>query len=163
MAIIGDATDLDTFAYGGANLLPDRDSYQLATPNGVVASNIAGGLTKLGLQYFNSPANLTVTYFMESVAKINYVKAFLRQNNGEKFIASLAVDYGTVEEYVVQYLGTPQISETGFNGTLRLSLEVQPSFDACMDQFSVDFACMGNDICEIFNLVDEGIKAKPNG
>lgn len=163
MALIGDTSDLNTFAYGGKPLLPDRDSYQLTAPNGVVQSNIAGGLTKLGLQYFNSPAMVSVTYALESLSKIAFVKSFLRNNQGGKFITHLAVDNGAVEPYVVQYLGSPNIQETGFNGFLRLNLEVQPSFDPCYDKFLNDYlACLGDGACEFFDLVTAGVEGKPD-
>lgn len=157
MALQGDTSDLDEFVYGGQPILPEKDSYRVSTPYGVVTSDTAGGLLKSQLQFFNEPYTVNVNYIAVDQFKISYIENFLLRNAGQKFIATLLIG-GVLEEFVVQYLGQPQISQTGFNGNVSLTLQVEPAVDVCYQQFIREFGpCMGNPQ-SVFCYVDEGVK-----
>ena len=61
--------------------------------------------------------------------KVWYMENFLNKNRGQKFIATLLIGNTELEEFVVQYLGRPKISKTGFNGSVSLTLQVEPAID----------------------------------
>jgi len=161
MALIGDTSDLERFQYAGEYILPEKGSYSVTAKSGAVYSEVNGGMTKQQLQFFNQPYYVSVTYFGLDAFKMDYISNFLKRNDGQKFVTQLMIEKSLLEEYVVQVIGDIDWSNTGFNGSISLTLEVEPSVDTCWIQFINDYApCMGNP-CEMFNYVDEGVQALP--
>ena len=161
MALIGDTSDLERFYYAGEYILPERDSYSITAKSGAVYSEVNGGMTKQQLQFLNQPYYVSVTYIALDQFKIDYINNFLKRNDAQKFVTQLMIESGHIEEYVVQVVGDTDSSMTGFNGSIPLTLEVEPAIDTCWVQFINDYApCMGNP-CEFFNIVDEGVQALP--
>lgn len=163
MALIGDTTGLDEFVYAGKPILPEQDSYQLKIPGGVVRSDIAGGLPKSQLQFYNFPYEVTGQYRGLDGFKIAYIENFLDQHRGQKFIAYLLISSGDIEPFIVQYRGDPQVSKTGFNGSTSITFEVEPAIDRCYQKFILDWgACLsGGDITSIATNVNEAVKVWP--
>ena len=161
MALIGDTSDLERFQYAGKYILPEKGSYSVRAKSGAVYSEVNGGMTKQQLQFLNQPYYVSVTYIALDQFKIDYINNFLKRNDGQKFVTQLMIESGHIEEYVVQVVGDTDSSMTGFNGSISLTLEVEPAIDTCWVQFINDYApCMGNP-CEFFNIVDEGVQALP--
>ena len=162
MALVGDTSDLERFKYAGEYILLEKGSYSVTAKSGAVYSETNGGMTKQQLQFLNQPYYVSVTYIALDQFKIDHINNFLRRNDGQKFVTQLMVESGHLEEYVVQVVGdVGGSSMTGFNGSISLTLEVDPSVDACWVQFIKDYApCMGNP-CEMFKYVDEGVQALP--
>ena len=153
MALIGDTTGLSTFA-----LTPEQSGYSLTMADGTTISDISGGLAVKRLQFINAPAEVSCTYVCVSQAAVQYAKGFFRQNMAFKFIANLAIDSYVVEPYVCQLVGTPQWEETGFNGRVKVKLQVQPAPDRCYEQFLIDFyPCWGENIGCIIRDVHDSV------
>lgn len=148
MALVGTTDDLDEFVYAGRPILPEKDSYSVTLQGGVEYSDIPGGMSKSQLQFYNSPYNVSVNYIGLDAFKIDYIENFLNRNRGQKFIAHLAISDSKIEPYVVQYLERGQVSKTGFNGSISLTLQVEPAVDTCFQQVIIDYGkCMGNPLC----------------
>ena len=161
MALIGDTSDLERFQYAGKYILPEKGSYSVTAKSGAVYSEVNGGMTKQQLQFLNQPYYVSVTYIALDQFKIDYINNFLKRNDGQKFVTQLMIESGHIEEYVVQVVGDTDSSMTGFNGSISLTLEVEPSIDACWVDFISEWGlCMDNP-CEMFKYVDEGVQALP--
>lgn len=162
MAVIGDTSDLDEFIYGGRPILPEKDSYSESILGGVVASDSAGGSVKQQLQYVGGAATRKVTYILLSGFKSDYVSKFLTKNRGQKFIAYLLGDSG-IEPFVVQYLDeNPSVSKTGFNGSVSLTLQVEPANDRCYDEWLLwNLACYGDELGCVMKNTGDAIKVLP--
>ena len=154
MALIGDASELDTLLYGGKYMLPEAASYTMTTPWGVVSSDVSGGFVRQQLQFFNSPAQVQVVYRCVTKARVDYLKAFIRLHEGLPFIAALAVDTDTVEPYIVDVVGAPTWQENGFSGTCTLTYQVQPTPNADYDEFlQWSGAALGDDTLDFANWI----------
>lgn len=165
MALVGDTSDLDELLYGGSPVLPEQNSYSVTIPGGVVRSDLDGGLPKSQLQFFNKPYLASVTYVGLDGFKIAYLENFFERHRGQKFIANLLISSGEVEPFVVQFVGEPSFSKTGFNGSCQISYEVQPGIDRCYQQSILDLGqCLtGGQIVGIATNLHEALEAKPNG
>jgi hypothetical protein len=161
--VTGDVSDLDVFEYGGKSILPEKDSYSLSLQGGVESSSLTAGLDKQLLQFMNAPFNVSVSYVGLDASKILYIEAFLNKNRGQKFVADLLIGNTEIEPFVVQYIGRPSINKTGFNGSVSLTLQVEPAIDRCFNNWVLEnFKCVsGADWCEIFNNTEEGVEIWP--
>ncbi len=159
MALIGDTSDLDRFEFACEPILPEKDSYSISLPDGTVVSDLPGGMTKQQLQFFNQAYTVNVTYVGLDAFKIDFIEGFLLRNSGQKFIASLAISDSIIDEYVVQYFGSPNIAKTGFNGQVTLSLQVEPAIDVCFQQFIRDYGETVGNPTEIINDTDAAVRA----
>jgi hypothetical protein len=165
MALSGDTSDLDELIYGGSPVLPEQNSYSVTTPGGVVRSDVDGGLPKSQLQFYNKPHLASATYIGLDGFKIAYLENFFERHRGQKFIAHLLVLSGEVEPFVVQFVGEPSFSKTGFSGSCQISYEVQPGIDRCYQQSMLDLGqCLtGGQIVGIGDELRLAIEAKPDG
>lgn len=160
MAISGDVTGLEYFNYAGERVLPEKDSYSLTNPDGVVSSSLPGGLPKSAIQFFNDPYTVSVTYVAVDGYKINYIENFFKQNRGQKFIAKLAVSH-FFEDFVVQVDGQPNITKTGFNGSATVTYKVEPSVDRELEQVFYDWGKNAGNAGEIWDLINQAVQALP--
>lgn len=164
MALKGDVTGLATFQYGGKPVLPQQDSYQVSLQGGIVSSSFSAGLDKQLIQFQNSPYEVSVTYFAMDQSESMFIEQFLNRNRGLKFIATLLIGNTELEEFVVQYIGTPQISKTGFSGSISLTLQVEPAIDQCFNDWVYEnMQCLsGAEWCQVFSNTDGGLNSWPS-
>lgn len=130
--IKGDVTELDVFQYAGKPILPQKDSYSVTLQGGVTSSDVTGGLPKQMVMTTNAPYRVNATYSMLDGGMAAFVENFINLNRGQKFVAYLLIASGEIEPFVVQVAETAQISKTGFNGSISLSLDVEPAVDNCL-------------------------------
>ena len=162
MALKGDTSDLDRLQYGGVPILPERDSYKVTTPDGVVSSDVAGGLPKTQLQYLNQPYEVSVTYKSLDGFKAAYIQNFFTKHQGQAFIATLLLEGTALDEYVVKYLGSTDHNKTGYYGTMTVKLLVDPAVDACFMDVIQDWGnCAGSDTPYVWCYTDLGVRALP--
>ena len=159
----GDTSDLESLIYGGAWILPEKDSFNEQDPTGVVRSSGGVGPLKSQLQFVNAHELMSVTYVALSNSKINFIKRFLKENRGQYFLAMLPNKYGEIVPRPVQYLDDqPSFKKTGFNGSVTLQYQAEPDDDVCFDEFLMwSGQCWGDDACAIMSLADDGVKALP--
>lgn len=165
MAIVGDVTGLSELIYGGSPVLPEKNSYSVKIPGGVIRSDLDGGLPKSQLQFFNKSYTCSVNYVALDGFKIAYLENFFERNRGQKFLAYFLISSGAVEPFVCQFVGEPSFSKTGFNGSASVSYEVEPGIDRCYQAAMLDLgSCLtGGQIVYTKNTLREAIEAKPNG
>ena len=156
----GDTSDLSRLTYGGKPVLPERDSYQVKLRGGVVASDIAGGLQKQLLQFTNAPYQVSVNYKGLDQAKATWLSNFFDQRRGERFIATLLIGGTELEEFVVQVVSQPTWKTTGFNGSISVTLQVEPAVDTCFIEWA-DWAyqcTLPQDWADIFCYTKQGVE-----
>lgn len=160
MALIGDITGLSRLQYAGVQILPERSGYSVSSRNGIVSSDVAGGISKQYIQFMNSPFTVSVTYKGLDASKAWFLSDFFDRNRGQRFICSLLIGSIDIEEFVVQRMGDYQYKATGINGQLTVTLQVVPSFDTCYaDWASNAFQCVsGGDWAKIFKETKEGVE-----
>lgn len=165
MSLKGDTSDLDRLHYGGKPVLPERDSYTVKLRGGVVASDVAGGLSRQLLQFTNAPYQVSVNYKGLDQAKASWLANFFDLRRGERFIATLLIGGTELEEFVVQQVGGPSSwKTTGFNGSLTVTLQVEPAVDTCFIEWADEaYQCVTpEEWCEIFNYTKQGIEVWPS-
>lgn len=161
----GDTDDLERLIYGGDYLLPEKDSFSSTDPSGVVRPDIGVGWQKSQLQYVSALEVMSVTYKALSKGKIDFIDRFLKRNRGQAFVAMLPNKRNQTEERVCQFIDSPvKFTKTGFNGSVELTLQVEPSDNPCFEAF-LDLVdpCWGDSTCGIANALDGAVKAWPNG
>jgi len=162
MVIVGQVDDLDVFEYGGKPILPEKESYSVKLQDGVVSSDFAAGMSKQQIQFLNAPYYVSVTYVGLDGFKMAYMENFLNNNRGQKFVATLLIGGTELEQFVVQQVSAPNIKRTGFNGSLSITLEVEPAIDQCFMEFIMEYGkCIGSDTAGIFCATNEGVKIWP--
>ena len=160
MAISGSTEGLETLQYADEPVLPDKDSYSVQIPGGVVTSNLPGGLPKSQIQFFNGVYTVGATYVGLDGFKINYLENFFKRTRGQKFIARLAVDY-FFEDFIVQVQGEPIASKTGFNGSISVKYSVEPSVDRELEKLLYDWGQNAGHAGNIWRVINKGIQALP--
>ena len=158
MALVGDTSDLDTLMYGGYPMLPERDSYSFTDSFGVEQTDISGGFVRQSLLYFNAPYQVDVKYNLVTAQRYNYLKMFIDAHKAIPFIAYMCLDSIEVEPYVVDIIDAPEWETTGFSGTCKLSLQVQPSPDYDYRDFVLNFAPeYGDYFAEFADLINQTV------
>lgn len=133
MALIGDTTGLARLEYvtefGELKaMLPSKEGYSITLPDGTVGSSISGGLEKQQRQFFNAPTIVSCTYRLKKIDG-QWLDTFLRDNNGENFIAWLYDDQN-IEEYIVQIVSSsrPRKNSDGHSLTeISVTYKLQPN------------------------------------
>ncbi|AUR97518.1 hypothetical protein NVP1240O_18 [Vibrio phage 1.240.O._10N.261.52.F8] len=162
MAVIGNVDDLDVFEYGGKPILPEKESYTVKLQNGLQVSDVSAGMSKQQIQFLNAPYYVNVTYVGLDSFKMAYIENFLNNNRGQKFVTTLLIGGTELDQFVVQQMDVANIKRTGFNGSLSITLEVEPAIDQCFMQFIMDYGqCMGSDTAGVFCYTNEGVKVWP--
>lgn len=162
MAITGDVSDLDEMLWNGEPYLPQRDSYSVELPSGVVGTSFGGGLDKLQLQFVNAPYYVSVTYTAYDGFQAAYLEYFLKKNRGQKFVAWLLISGVEPEQFVVQYTeDNPQISKTGYTASVTITLQVEPSVDRDFEDFIFTFGQQAGNPKEWFDIANIGVKLWP--
>lgn len=163
MALRGDTSDLDRLVYGGKPVLPERDSYSVRLRGGVVSSDISGGLTKQMVQFTNAPYSVSVNYKGLDQGKATWLSNFFDKRRGERFIATLLIGGTELEEFVVQQISDATFKTSGINGSISLTLQVEPAVDNCfIDWADWAYQCSApQEWCQIFNNTKEGVEVWP--
>lgn len=164
MALKGYTSDLERFVYAGKPVLPERDSYQVTLQGGVVSSSVAGGLAKQQVQFTNSPYSVSVNYKGLDEAKTIWMSNFINRHRGKPFIATLLIGGTELDEFVVRIMGNPSLKTTGFNGSIKLTLQVEPAVDHCFINWAHEaYMCLSaQDWCKVFNYTKQGIESWPS-
>jgi len=102
MATKGDISDLDVLMFGLKPIVPQVSGFNRLRKSGVVQSNAAGGARRQRKKFFNMPHEANASFYLDSVAMMDYMQSFINLNEGKKFICHLAADSAAVEPYVVQ-------------------------------------------------------------
>ncbi len=110
MATKGDISDLDTLRFNTIPIVPQVSGFNRLRKSGVVQSSAGGGARRQRKKFFNMPHEASASFYLRSVAVMDYMQSFINLNEGKKFICHLAADSAAVEPYVVQ-----AISEWEFN------------------------------------------------
>lgn len=161
MAVTGDVSDLDTLMFGGEPMLPERGSYSVKLQGGVVSSDFDAGLDKQDIQFLNSPYQVSCTYFALDGFKAAYVESFFNRQRGQKFIANLLIGTNDIEEFVVQLIGTPKMSQTGNNGEISVTYKVEPAIDRCWNDTLFYWGGCVDDPMSVWCYTKEGIELWP--
>ena len=164
MPLKGDVSNLDRFQYGGKPVLPERNSYSVKLRGGVVSSDISGGLSRQQVQFTNSPYQVSVNYVCLDQAKASWIANFIDIRRGKKFIATLLVGGVNLDEFVVQVIGQPSFKTTGINGSVSLTLQVEPAVDRCFIDWS-DWAYQctkPKDWCDVFKYTNDAVFVWPS-
>lgn len=148
MALKGDASDLDTLAFGGKPLVPLVSGFSKHRRSGVIQSSVPGGMTRQRLKYYNNPHVAEATFYLETGAQQDFIQMFFNRNEGKKFICHLAADNSTVEPYVVQVIGDWKLPyNSSQDAQLSVTLEIVPSRSFCYDEFIYDMGqCLGDEL-----------------
>lgn len=164
MATKGDISGLPVLQFGGVPLVPQVRGYSRRNGINTVQSDVAGGATRQRKKRFGSTHRVTATFYGDT-ALVDYLQLFFYDNEGAKFICHLQADRPIVEPYVVQVVsGWDQPSATAVDGEFRVTMEVFPARDKCLDEFlRVAYPCMGSDLCAILRGYGEIVRRMPNG
>lgn len=163
MALKGDTSNLDTFTHAGAPMLPLASSYNVTLPNGVAASSIAGGMSKMQLQFQNAPYYVSCTYRTMNYFDSAYIEGFFKRHLGQKFIAYLVLEGTSPEPYVVQVISEIETTKRADGGDTAITYEVMNATDRCYEQVIQDWGeCVGNPTC-VWADIAQGIRNLPDG
>jgi hypothetical protein len=161
MALIGDTSNLDTLMYAGEIVEPLAGSYTVTLPNGVVSSNIAGGMSKMQLQFINAPYYVNCTYRTFDYFEASMLEGFFLQHRGQKFIAYLIIEQSTPQPYIVQVMNDVEDAKNSAGGDISITYEVYPAIDRCFQKVVVEWGkCVGNP-SRVWCDVNEGVKSLP--
>jgi len=162
--IKGDVTGLAVLQYGGKPVLPERNSYQMTLPNGVVSSSFGGGLSKQQVQFQSAPYQVSCTYVGLDGGKAAWLANFFNRNQGLPFVATLLLDDGSIDQYVVQRMDNTPVPLTGFNGSFTVTYEVAPAIDTCFADWTYEaYQCVSaEDWCKIFNYTKRAVEVWPS-
>jgi len=159
----GDVTGLAVLNYGGKPVLPERDSYQVTLQGGIVTSSFGGGMSKQAVQFQSSVYQVKCNYIGLDGGKAQWLANFFNRNRGLPFVATLMLDDGTLDQYVVQRVDNNPVSLTGFNGSISVTYEVEPAIDTCFADWTYEaYQCVSaSDWCKIFNYTKQGNESLP--
>ena len=92
---------------------------------------------------------------------MDYIRLFINNNEGKRWICHLSADRPLVEPYVVQALTDwNHVEVNALRGTVTVQLEIFSARNPCADEFlSAVYPCIGDDICEyleLFGTITEG-------